>query len=75
MDEILPEFTWMDHSDLTATDEQLDELSDTITEFWKSIPYEINDDTVTWAPQWFVKAQARDSAKSQPKKPTSSPDG
>jgi hypothetical protein len=75
IDEILPEFTWMDHTDLTATDQQLDELSDTIIEFWKSIPHEINDDTVTWAPQWFVKAQTRDSAKSQPKKPTSSPAG
>ncbi|AUG42741.1 hypothetical protein CXP47_23620 [Pseudomonas chlororaphis] len=64
IDEILPEFMWMDHTALIATDQQLDELSDTIIEFWKSIPHEINDDTVTWAPQWFVKAQTRDSAKS-----------
>lgn len=50
------DWRYVDHSDMHITEEQFDELADTVTNFWKNIPERITkDDQKSKLPDWFAK--------------------
>lgn len=53
-----------DHTHLTIEDEDLNSLSEAISDFWKSIPAEVFNTDEIEPPDWFMKAFKKDSDKS-----------
>lgn len=49
---------WLDHTHLEVTDAQLEEFSNSIAQFWKSIPESIDGETAE-IPQWFEDAMRK----------------
>lgn len=54
-----------DHTDLKLTDEQIQEFSDAILEFWRDVPESVLASQVNNVPQWFEKAILADRAAFQ----------
>ena len=53
---------WLNHTHLSVSDDQLDEFSSAIVEFWHSIPESIDGNSAE-TPPWFDNALARDKKK------------
>ena len=54
---------WLDHTHLAVSNEQLDEFSSSIVEFWQSLPESIYGNAGETTPRWFDSALERDIAE------------
>lgn len=62
--ESLPNIGWVDHTHLMVTDEQFDEFSCAIIQFWRAIPSRVSSETLN-VPKWFEKAMDSDHKKTR----------
>jgi hypothetical protein len=51
--------SWIDHTNLLVTDQQLEDFYGAVVEFWSMIPNRVSSDTLN-VPLWFAKAREKD---------------
>lgn len=51
---------WLDHTNLSVSNEQIQQFSEAIIDFWKDVPDEILNSSVASIPDWFEKALLKD---------------
>lgn len=60
IDEYFTNLSFVDHSDLAVSENQLQEFSDAIVEFWKDVPTNIFNNELVSVPPWLDKAMLKD---------------
>lgn len=53
---------FLDHTNLAVNDDQFQEFSKAVVEFWQDVPANIFDSEITSVPDWFAKAISKDRA-------------
>jgi hypothetical protein len=56
----LTDAVWLDHTHLAVSNDQLDEFSSSIVEFWQSLPGSIYGNAGETTPKWFDTVLQRD---------------
>lgn len=51
---------WLDHTNLSVNNEQIQRFSEAIIDFWNDVPSEILNSSVASIPDWFEKALLKD---------------
>lgn len=51
---------WLDHTNLSVSNEQIQQFSEAIIDFWNDVPLEILNSSVASIPDWFEKALLKD---------------